>query len=132
MQENVLTLPVDVANNGTVVNQEYRRFEEGPNKSSYISSSHTLQKRDTMTLARTLPTRTGNFKGVAKTAAKFTADQEVPGVDVSTTIVSPLIGECNFSIPIGSSHAAIVQLRQRMIAFIDHTAATSLTELQEI
>lgn len=133
MQENILTLPVDVLNNGVNVNQLYRRFEEGTNKTVYICEvTHTLEKRDILTLSRTLPTRTGNFRGTAKESAKFTCDQIIPGVDASTTISAPLIGECNFSIPLGTPAAAVVVLRQRMIAFLDHAAATALTSVQEI
>lgn len=118
MQPNTLTLGVDVANNATVVNETYTRYEEYQNRAVYIGANHLPDDRDTLSIYRTFPTKTGNFKGTAKSAVKFTKDVQVAAVD-SSTITAPIILELSFSVPVGTSTADLVHARQRLLALID-------------
>lgn len=132
MLNNAITLAVDVAGNNTIVNQVISRHEESANRTRYIFDSHSLTGRDVVDFYRTQPTKSGNFRGVAKSAAKITTDISVAGVDASTTLVSPLIGEISFSLPIGFTAAQVMLLRQRMIAILDNQLVVALNERLEI
>lgn len=119
MQPNTITLAVDVANNSTLVNQEYSRHDEQTNRSTYNGPTHTLVSRDTLQFYRTYPVRSGNFLGSAKSALKFTKDVSVPNADGSGEIVLPLIAEVSFSLPVGTTAAEALALRQAIVAILD-------------
>lgn len=122
MQPNQLTLAVDVENTGTTVNEIYTRYEEYQNRSTYIGASHVPDKRDLVGIYRTFPTKTGNFKGTAKSSVKFTKDVTVPGADSSTSLTSPIIIDVAFSVPVGALAADLKHLRQRVLAILDDDA----------
>lgn len=130
MIDNTVTLPVDVLNDGVLVNKTFTRYEEFQNRSKYISSSHTLSLRDFFDIYRTTPKKTGNFCGTAKSAVKFTMDVEVPGADSATTLTAPQILEVSFSLPVGSTAEQVVVLRQRAIAFLDNDTLMDRINLQ--
>lgn len=130
MQPSTITLAVDTANTGSTTNEVYSRYEETQNRTTYIGAGHTPDSRDTITLYRTQPTRTGNFKGVSKSSVKFTEDTEVSGVDSSTTLAAPMIMEISFSIPVGASTADVVHLRQRAHALIDDDSIMNALNIQ--
>lgn len=119
MQPNTLTLAVDVLNNGTPVNSTFTRFEEFQNRSVYVESTHSMAQRSTLSLYRTFPKQSGNFRGVSKSSIKFSRDFTVTGVDGSSTIMSPFIAEVSFSIPLGVTDAEILEMRQRIITLLD-------------
>jgi hypothetical protein len=118
MQANVIVLPVDLLNNSSTTDLTLSRVEEHLNRSVYIGGDHEPGVRDTLTLYRTPPKPTSNFKGVMKSAAKFTADKTVAD-PVGGNVDAALIGEASFSIPIGVTAADMMILRQRMIALLD-------------
>lgn len=130
MQPNVLTLSVDAENNGTPVNEVYTRYEELQNRSRYIGASHVPGDRDELSIFRSFPTKTGNFKGVGKTSVKFTKDQDVPGVDSSTLVTAPIIIEVSFSVPVGTTTAAMVHARQRVLALLDDDSVMDALNVQ--
>jgi hypothetical protein len=130
MQPNTITLAVDIANSGSTTNEVYNRYEETQNRTTYIGSGHTPDSRDSLTLYRTQPTRTGNFKGVAKSAVKFTDDVEVSGVDSSTTLAAPMILEISFSIPVGTAATDVKHLRQRALAALDDDSVMDALNIQ--
>lgn len=119
MQANAITVQVDKLNNGTPVAEVFERHEEFQNRSTYVGENHTLLSRNTVQLYRTFPTKSGNFRGVAKSSVKLSKDFSVSGVDGVALLTSPLIIELNFSIPVGVSDADILAARQRAIAFLD-------------
>lgn len=120
MQPNQLVLHVDTLNDGTtVVDETFTRYEELPNRTRYVGEDHLPDDRNELSIYRTFPTRNGNFKGTAKSSVKFTKDFEVPGVDSSTTLTSPVIVEVSFSVPVGISAADLLLVRQRLIAALD-------------
>lgn len=119
MQPNVITLAVDVANNGTTVDYDFSRFEESLNRTIYAGENHAIDAKDTLAIYRTAPKQSGNFKGVAKTSVKFTQDNTVLGVDGLAQLTSPLIAEVSFSIPVGVTTASVIEMRQRLIALLD-------------
>lgn len=133
MQSNTITLPVDLANTGSTTDAVFTRVEEYLNRSVYKSATHSLLMRDLMAFYRSVPKKSGNFNGVAKSAVKFTVDKEVEGVDSSTTVIAPLIGEISFSVPLGTTAAEAMELRQRMIAALDNdTIMVKLMEELEV
>ena len=120
MQPNTITLSVDEENDGVgPVNHVYSRHEEYQNRSVYISGSHTLVAKDSLSLYRTFPKVAGNFKGVAKSSMKFSKDVTVFGVDGVSQLTAPIIVEVSFSIPVGATSAAILIARQRALALLD-------------
>lgn len=131
MLDNKITLAVDKLNNGTLVEQAFRRFDEYQNRTVYTGPSHTLDSKDTMTLYRTPPKPSGNFRGTAKTSIKFSRDSVILGRD-GVNVIAPEIGEINFSLPVGTSPADAIILRQRMIAALDHAFIVALTEQLEV
>lgn len=132
MLSNTINLSVDVLNNGTIVSQEITRSEESLNRTRYKFPTHTLISRDVVDFYRTPNKKAGNFNGVAKSAFKLTNDIAVPGVDASTTLTAPMIGEASFSLPVGTSSAQAMLLRQRMVAILDNAIAVALTEQLEV
>jgi hypothetical protein len=121
MLDNVITLSVDLDNDGgttAAVDSIFSRFDEYQNRSEYIHEDHTLALRDKLGFYRTLPKQSGNFKGTAKSAIKFTRDQAVAGVDSTTTIVAPGIVDIGFSFPIGMTAAQMLELRMRAVALL--------------
>lgn len=119
MQNNIITLTVDKANDGNTVPVVFSRNEEYSGRSVYIGENHRLDARDTLVFYRTMPTASGNFKGMAKTAVKFSRDLSVPGVDSSTSLTVPLIIEATVSLPVGAAKAELVEARQKLIALLD-------------
>jgi len=133
MQADTITLAVDELNNSTTVDHVYRRSDEDRNRSIYAGPDHSLIAKETMTFYRTANKKVGNFNGVAKSAVKFVKDISVPGVDASTTIVAPMIGEISFSLPVGFTAAAALEFRQTLLAVLDDdTVMSKLSELLEI
>lgn len=128
MQPNEITLSVDALNNGTPVNRIYTRFDEYQNRSVYVGPNHSISARDTLSLYRTQPKPSGNFKGVAKTALKFSEDKVVTGTDGLSQLTAPIIGDIAFSIPVGVSNADILAFEQRLVAALDHAIMRALNE----
>jgi hypothetical protein len=117
-QPNVITLSVDLANDGNPVNKVYTSYDSYQNRSSYIGADHVTSLRDTIAFYRTFAKASGNFRGVKKCAIKHTLDVSVFGVDGSN-ILAPLIAEVKFSIPEGTPPAVILAMRQRTLALLD-------------
>lgn len=133
MQPNQIVLAVDEENNAVSVNHTYDRFDEYQNRTVYLKDTSSMTKKDMLTLYRTFPKSNGNFKGVAKTAAKFSWDQIVDGVDGVSQLTSPIIMEISFSIPLGTPDAAILIARQRGVALLDDdTIMDALNKQQQI
>lgn len=118
MLENTITLAVDVANNATLVDKDYTRYDLYQNRSVYRSEDHTIATPDTLTFYRTPPKQSGNYFGQAKSAAKFSKTITVPGVD-GADVQGPVIFEVSASVPVGASTAIQLELRQRAIALLD-------------
>lgn len=119
MLPNTITLPVDVLNNGTTVDNVYMRYREEAEKSLYYGPNHTLTARNILQFYRTPNKRVGNSFGTARTAQKFTQDILVDAPD-GTEVSQAAILECNSSFPAGTTLAKALELRQRMVALIDH------------
>lgn len=120
MQPNTITLAVDEDNSGSgTQNHVYTRFEEFQNRAVYISGTHAITAKDTLGFYRTFPKVNGNFRGVAKTAVKFSKDVSVLGVDGVSSILAPIILEVSISMPVGITAAEALIARQRMIAMLD-------------
>lgn len=132
MLDNTITLAVDILNDGNTVNEIYSRYDEFQNRTVYTGEDHALDARQTMTVYRTYPKQSGNFKGTAKSSVKLSEDVEVAGVDSTTTVAANEIAEASFSLPVGTSSARAVAIRQRLIAAIDHAFCTALTEKLEV
>jgi len=120
MQPNTITLSVDEQNDGVgPVDHVFTRYDEDKNRAMYIHTSHTLSARDTLTLYRTLPKISGNFRGVLKTAKKFSKDFVVTGVDGVSQLTAPIIIETSYSVPVGVTAAQVLLMRQRDLSLTD-------------
>lgn len=120
MQPNVVTLSVDEQNDGVgPVDHVFTRFEEYQNRAVYIGSNHSMSTKDTLSLYRTFPKASGNFKGVMKTSFKFSKDLTVVGADGVSQLSAPVIVDVSFSIPVGATHEQILIARQRALALLD-------------
>jgi hypothetical protein len=119
MQPTTITLAVDELNDTNTVDHVYTRFDLYQNRSVYIGASHQSDARDLLTLYRTFPKVSGNFKGVNKTAFKFAIDHEVDGVDGLSQLIAPVIFEGSFSIPVGVTAAEQLIMRQSGLALLD-------------
>jgi hypothetical protein len=131
MQPNQIVLAVDEANDTVLVNHTFDRFDEYQNRTVYASDVSSLSAKDQLTFYRTFPKSNGNFKGVAKSALKFSWDQVVDGVDGVSQLTSPIIMEISFSIPVGSSDEAVLLMRQRGIAILDDDTIMDKLNLQQ-
>lgn len=133
MLDDILTLSVDVLNDGNATNQDFDRTREYDQRSVYQGPNHSMISQDTLTFYVTEPKKAGNFNGVAKAAATFREDKTVPGADPTTSQTGTLIGGVSFNIPVGVVTADLVALRQRMIALLDDDAfMAKLCEKQQI
>lgn len=135
MPTSTITLAVNVDNDdGTTaaIDKIYSLFDASPqNRVDYISESHTLALRDTLKLYRTPPKKSGNFRGTAKTAVKFTEDFEVDGVDSTTTVTAPGILDISFSCPIGMTPAQTLEMRMNAVALLqDNDIMAALVDQQ--
>jgi hypothetical protein len=119
MQPDQITLAVDELNNATTVDEVYDRFDEFQNRSVYITEHHLVGAHDTLTLYRTFPKANGNFKGTAKSAAKFSTEILVDGVDGLAQITAPVILEVSLSLPVGTTDAQAMIARQKAVALLD-------------
>lgn len=131
MLDNTITLPVDVANNATLVNKVYTRDEEYLNRSVYTGPSHTLVMRDTLGFYRSPVKKSGTDLGTAKSSMKVTEDISVTNA-LGATVVKPAIGSAEFSFPVGITAGKAMEIRQRLIAAIDHAVAIALTEKLQV
>lgn len=131
MSESI-TLPVDVANNGTVVNQVMDLFEAVTGRKEYHFPAHDFQSRDLATFTRALPKVNGNFAGTRKATFKLTKDATVIGVDPFTQIKAPGILEVSTSFPVGFTAADAVLMRQRAIAILDSIFISDVQEKCEV
>lgn len=132
MQADTITLAVDVLNNDVNVNKAFTRYQEFENRSVYIGPGHLPEARNLIGFYRTFPTKVGNFKGVLKTAMKFTKDVEVAGVDSASTITSPIIIDVTFSVPVGVTTAELVELRQHVVAALDSDTLMNSLNIQQV
>jgi hypothetical protein len=119
MLDNTITLAVDELNTDSTTDHEYSRYDEYQNRSVYNGPDNTLSSREILGFYRTTPSKSGNFKGVAKSSIKFTKDIEVEGVDSTTSVTAPMIVTISFSMPIGATSAEVVEERQKAIALLD-------------
>ena len=129
MQDNTITLAVDTANSGSTTSTAYCRYAEELNRSTYITSSHVPNSTvDSMTFGRTLPTKNGTFFGTGKSQVKFTKTVSVAASD-GTTLKVPLIIDIGFSVPVGTSSAEVVKLRQTALALLDNDTIMNLLNI---
>jgi len=133
MLDTTITLSVDTTNDDTPENHVFTRYDEYQNRTVYTGPNNALDSRELMTVYRTAPKPAGNFKGVAKSTVKFSRDVEIEGKDSTTNVGAVELGEVSFSIPVGTSAADAMILRQRLIAALDDdTLMVKLMENLEI
>lgn len=128
MLDNSIVLSVDLLNTGVTTDVTFSRFDELVNRSVYKSELDSYVLRDQLNVYRTLPKRAGNSLGVKKSAFKLTMDQEVSGVDSTTTLIAPAIADISFNIPVGTTPAVTEIMRQRIIALLDHAFAKRVVD----
>lgn len=130
MLDNAITIAVDEGNTGVTADQTFSRYEEYLNRSVYVAGDHSLVSPHTLSFYRTQPKANGSFRGMAKSAFKFSESISVAGVDSSITLEAPLIAEMSFSIPVGATAAQVVEMRQRIVALLDGDILMNKLNLQ--
>lgn len=130
MQPDIMTLQVDTNNDGTPTATPYTRYEETQNRTVYIADDHTPAVRNQVAFYRSLPTKSGNFRGVGKSSVKFTRDTQVPGVDLNTTLASSIIVDVSFSVPVGLDAIDVRKMRQSVIALLDNDTIMNALNIQ--
>lgn len=118
MQDNEITLAVDVLHNSTFVDKVYTRMDQYMNRTVYVSEDHSFATPDTLTFYRTFPKPSGNYPGQAKAAVKFSKTVSVPGVD-GADVFGPFIIEVSASLPVGVTPAVQLEIRQRATALLN-------------
>lgn len=132
MQSDIITLPVDKTDTNTYVDVVFARQEVHLNRTVYIGPNHQPDMRETLTLYRSPIKNTSTFKGVMRTSFKFTKDVEVLN-PVGETIVSPIIIESSFSVPVGTNSADRLEATQTAGALaLFRTVMAGLIDLQSI
>lgn len=132
MQSDLITLPVDISDNNTPVDMVYSRQEAHLNRTVYIGPNHQPDMRELLTFYRSPIKSTSTFKGVMRTSFKFTKDVEVLN-PVGETIVSPIIIECSFSVPVGANEADRLEATQAAGALaLFRPVMAGLIDLQSI
>lgn len=132
MLSNTITLPVDVANNGTLVDKIHTRDEVTPGKVLYYGPERTPTHADLLTILRTKAVRSGNFFGVHKNRIKFSKDFNVPTAEVGKEVQQPFIMDLYISKPVGVSDAQITERLQTLRAFLDHAEAMLLVSDEQL
>lgn len=131
MQPNEIGVTYDPGTGSTT--KTYGRFEPHPGFTIYTEKdSHTLVQRDELRLYRTQAKKTGNFLGMAKTAAKLTID--VPGqTDAEgNSITAPIIVEVSASVYPTIASAVVNDAVARAAAFITSAEGVNLVQKLEI
>lgn len=119
MLDNVITLSVDETKDGATtadVDHTYSRYDTYNARSIFHDGDHLPDMRKELTFYRTSAKSNGNFRGVQKSAAKFTTDISVVGVDSETTVIAPIIFEISASIPLGATEEQVVLEQQKVAA----------------
>lgn len=119
MQQDPMTLSVDVLNDNNPVVESYDRHLEEPNRTTYVGATHTEASREMFQFYRTAPKQSGDSRGAAKSSVKFTTDVLVPNRSGSGDISLPVIVEVSASIPVGTTAELTKHIRQRVIALLD-------------
>jgi hypothetical protein len=133
MLANTITLSIDPSGDYTTFeNDVMSRFRESENKTQYRFDGHTLSARDMCEFYRNEISPSGNYLGNAKGTAKLTTDGTVLAKDGSD-IVSPIIANVSFSIPVGTTDANFYKALSRLQALvIDKALAYSIFMKQDI
>jgi hypothetical protein len=123
MQETTLTLAVDHDHDGTPTNEVFTKIKQDTTagRSVYKGADHTAAVRNLLSISAREAIPSGDFKGVAKSSLKFTQDLTVPNA-VGDDIVAPEIAEVTFSLPVGTTAASAMHLRERVIAALNSQA----------
>lgn len=116
MLENTITLALP--NGGNPVNAGFTRIDVFQNRSLYHGPNHSNTARETLGFYRTYPKKTGNFLGVMKSATKITKDLSVLNA-VGEPIVSPMIADISFSVPVGATAAEVDILLDHLEAQVE-------------
>lgn len=131
MLANQITLTVDHDHDGgttPAIQETYDRYEEYLNRSVYVHEGHTLGAKDTLAFYRTLPKPVGSFKGMAKSAVKFSKEIMVPD-SVGGEVTAPAILHLTASLPVGATSAQKLLMRQRVVALLNDD--TVMNELMD-
>jgi len=119
MLQNTITLSVDQANNGTPINEEYRRYTESTDKSVYIGAGTTSLKKNHLAFGRIAAKPSASSLGIEKRQLKITETETVDSRTVGESVLADAIGTVSFNFPVGMSSARRKAFRQRLIAALD-------------
>lgn len=112
------TITLALPNGGSPVNEVAKRIDVLTNRSVYNLAGHSPSMRKTLGFYRTPAKRVGKFLGVMKSAVKVTLDNDVVNAEGSP-LVSPMIADIGFAVPIGSTEAEVDGLLDRVEALVE-------------
>lgn len=121
MLANEITISVDALNSGSAAAVTLEKRTADVNKSVYAFPTSTLQKPDTLTVARTFAKRNGSYLGNSRAVVKLSMPVDVQNADGSSVVAASIL-EVSASLPVGITPAQTKLLRQRLIAFLDNDA----------
>jgi len=127
-----LTVDAGTAAIATPDNKEYKQFRENGKNTVFTGPNHTEERRDLLVISAGDPVKSGNYRGTRKTSAKFTRDEDVAGVDSTTSLTSPMIFEVNASIPVGLETEDVEPYIKRLIGFLMTDEALDLFLVRRI
>lgn len=132
MQEDTITLDVDVLNNGTTVPRAYGRQKTLENISFFNGPEATLSTRDELMLQRKMNTRQGNSQGVYACKVRNAQNKAVPGVDTTTNVEHLIAIDTEFRIPVGVPEAEVLEFLMRHVAVLSSGVMEALANNQAI
>lgn len=118
MQDNVITLAVDVANNDVLVNAVFTREDFTSNKSTYHGPLYSMTHPDILNFRRSPVHPTSVNKGITKVGIKLSKGMDVEGADGVSEVTLAMIADINFHIPVGVTAADSKEFRMRMAAVL--------------
>lgn len=122
MQSN--TIAVTRADTSTVT---FTRFDEQPNRSTYVAGDHTPALNHSLSLSRVFPKPTKDFAGVARTRVKVTK-----GILLANGQTVPVIASIEYDIPVGVAEADYDKVIEELKLLAAHSFVETLTDIQEI
>jgi len=129
-----ITINVDVLNDSNLVAKVFTKARTLLNgaRTLFFGPSHETSLPDTLAMSVTDAKPNGNYKGVTRPSVKRTSTIVVAGQDPATSITCPLIGNIEFSIPVGASSAQCMIIRQELIAILDDDTIMEPLMMQSI
>lgn len=112
----------------TVGQKTYERFQETPDKTTYVSGTHSVSNVDILLLGRTVPS---NIDGAGKIRANLVQDCKV-GTGLDERNVGRAYANAEVSVPVQASDASRAALLKDFRAYVASDSFSQLFNKQSI